>query len=120
MSRADELAAKAARIKAKQGTDERKKHAATFVDAVFPEAASPAAPTTGQRRKAVVLAKPVRVTVDLAPTQHRALQTWTADAAETLGRSRVTKQDVLTALVARLLNDPGLADQIITDLGNSE
>lgn len=99
MSRAEELAAKAARIKDKK--------------------AVPATPTPASRRK-VVRADAVRVTVDLAPTQHRALQTWTADAAETLGRARVTKQDVLTALVARLLDDPGLADQIITDLGNSE
>jgi hypothetical protein len=99
MSRAEELAAKAARIKEKQ--------------------AAPVAPAPSQRKK-IVRSDAVRVTVDLPPTQHRALQAWTADAAETLGRARVTKQDVLTTLVARLLADPALADQIINDLGSNQ
>lgn len=98
MSRADELAAKAARISAKKATQ-----------------AAPA-PT----RKAAVLGTPVRVTVDLAPTQHRSLKDWNSKAAVTLGRARVTNQDVLKALVARLLSDSTLADQIITDLADSQ
>lgn len=102
MTKAEELAAKAARLaEKKQG------------------AAAPAAPARVERteRAPAVQSKPVRMTVDLPPAQDRNFKRWAAEAADTLGRSRVTKQEVVTALIARLLTDPALAEQIITDLG---
>lgn len=58
-------------------------------------------------------ARRTRRTVDLSPEQHRALDIWQRDAADRLGRARVTGQDVLSALVDQLLSDPKLAHQII-------
>ncbi|EID16608.1 hypothetical protein MXEN_03249 [Mycobacterium xenopi RIVM700367] len=54
-----------------------------------------------------------RRTVDLSPAQHRALDIWQRDAADRLGLARVTGQEVLSALVDQLLNDPKLSAQII-------
>jgi hypothetical protein len=54
-----------------------------------------------------------RRTVDLSPAQHRALDIWQRDAADRLGLARVTGQEVLSALVDKLLNDPKLSAQII-------
>ncbi len=53
-----------------------------------------------------------RRTVDLTPAQHRALDIWQRDAADRLGLARVTGQEVLTALIDRLLSDPTLTTQI--------
>lgn len=63
-----------------------------------------------------VLAKPVRSTLDLPPATHRDLQAWLGEAAVRLGRARVTKQDVLEAMVRRLLVDETLAKLILADL----
>lgn len=62
------------------------------------------------------LAKPVRRTVDLSPTQHAQLAAWCTETAREIGRARVTGQDVLRALVARLLTDEVLARKIRADL----
>lgn len=74
------------------------------------ETATPAAPV------AVVRQKNVRRTVDLTPTQHRALDVWQGDTAERLGLARVTGQEVLSALVDRLLVDKALAEAITQSL----
>ncbi|HEU4360284.1 MAG TPA: hypothetical protein VFR27_02105 [Mycobacterium sp.] len=58
-------------------------------------------------------ARRTRRTVDLSPDQHRALDIWQREAADRLGRARVTGQDVLSALIDQLLNDPKLSTQII-------
>jgi DNA primase large subunit len=63
-----------------------------------------------------VLAKPVRSTLDLSPATHRDLQAWLGESAVRLGRARVTKQDVLEALVKRLLRDETLTKMILADL----
>jgi hypothetical protein len=60
--------------------------------------------------------KPVRHTVDLTPVQHRALAQWRTSAAEDLGQIRVTSQQVLGALVARLLADDDLSERIRSDI----
>jgi hypothetical protein len=53
-----------------------------------------------------------RRTVDLSPGQHRALDIWQREAADRLGRARVTGQEVLTALIDQLLSDPRLSTEI--------
>lgn len=60
--------------------------------------------------------KPVRLTVDLTPDQHAQLQRWCLDAAPHVGQPRVAGQQVLRALISRLLTDEGLARQITADL----
>lgn len=62
-------------------------------------------------------AKPVRATVDLSPSQHARLKAWCGETAVEFGRARVTTQDVLRALVDRLLRDEALAAAIRDDLG---
>lgn len=60
--------------------------------------------------------KPVRRSVDLSPTYHFKLTQWCAETADAIGTARVTGQDVIRALVARLLMDESLARRIRDDL----
>ena len=53
-----------------------------------------------------------RRTVDLSPTTHRAFDIWQRKAADRLGLARVTGQEVLIALIDRLLTDPKLSAQV--------
>lgn len=57
-----------------------------------------------------------RRTVDLSPDQHRALDLWQREAADRVGCARITGQEVMTALIDRLLGDPDLSAQIIRTL----
>lgn len=66
---------------------------------------------------AAVRQKNVRRTVDLSPTTHRSLDNFQRDTADRLGLARVTGQDVLAALVDRLLVDGELAEQITAAIG---
>jgi hypothetical protein len=59
-----------------------------------------------------------RRTVDLSLATHRALDLWQQQAADRLGVARVTGQEVFTALIEQLLNDPKLADQITRAIQN--
>jgi hypothetical protein len=47
---------------------------------------------------------------------HRKLTQWCAETADVIGTARVTGQDVIRALVARLLMDESLARRIRDDL----
>jgi hypothetical protein len=58
------------------------------------------------------VARRTRRTVDLSAEQHRGLDIWQRQAADRLGRARVTGQEVLSALVEQLLDDSKLSDQI--------
>lgn len=62
--------------------------------------------------------KPIRRTVDLPPELYRRLVDWQGNAAEQLGQSRVTSQDVFVALVYELLSDPDTAAAVMDRLGN--
>lgn len=97
MSRADEIRAKAARQKAREQISPTERPA-------------PAAPA--------VRAKPIRSTVDLPSGRHFSLKEWCTETATELGHARVTTQDVVNALVHRLLTDETLARKIRQDLRN--
>jgi len=60
--------------------------------------------------------KPVRRSVDLSPAYHTELTEWCAKTADEIGATRVTGQDVIRALVARLLMDENLSRRIRADL----
>jgi hypothetical protein len=101
VSKADELREKAARLKEKTA-------AGTDANAATDHPVLAAVPT--------VRARPIRNTVDLSPHQHASLKAWCGEPAVSIGSSRVTGQDVLRALVARLLTDETLARKIRDDL----
>ncbi len=61
-------------------------------------------------------AKPVRQTVDLPHELHTRLGAWRVQTAGEIRQARVTNQDVLRALVVRLLGDEALSAQIRADL----
>ena len=94
-SRADQMREKALRLAERQAAAVPAKSAAT---------AEP------------VLSKPVRSTLDLPPAVHRDFQAWLHVSAVTMGRARLTKQQILEALVRRLLQDETLASNILDDI----
>lgn len=103
MSRAEELRAKAQRLKQRQSSDDVERTEDDRERALAPTVAKPQV-------------KPIRSTVDLPPTRHAALKAWCGETAVEIGRSRVTTQDVMRALVDRLLTDETLARTIRNDL----
>jgi hypothetical protein len=81
--------------------------------------ADDAAPQETPRPRAAaapVHAKPIRSTVDLPPHQHASMKAWCNETAVMVGRARVTTQDVVRALIGRLLTDETLARKIREDL----
>lgn len=92
MSKADELRAKRDAITRQRETSDNR----------------PSKPAAPRRR--------VRRTVDLSPMHHASLSQWCAETAVHIGAARVTGQDVLGALVARLLTDETVAKKIRADL----
>jgi len=78
-----------------------------------PSSAAVAAAPASLTPATVVRQKSVRRTVDLSPSAHRGLDNWQRGTADRLGLARVTGQDVLAALVDRLLVDGELAEKIV-------
>lgn len=70
------------------------------------------APASGST---AVRSKPVRITVDLTPTQYRHLKTWTLQAAAEVGAS-VSLADVVRLLAGYLHEDQELAQRVTADL----
>ena len=71
-----------------------------------------------QARVQTERSRPVRRSLDLSPTHHARLAAWCTETAVELGAARITGQDVLRALVARLLTDETLARKIRADLAD--
>ena len=110
-TKAQELAAKAKRLAERQQPP-----AAQDAGHTAPEGAAPVRVPRSTAAVAAPLAKPVRSTLDLSPAVHRDLQAWLNESAVRMGRARLTKQQVLEALVKRLLMDEALAKLILSDL----
>jgi hypothetical protein len=106
MSRTDDLAAKAARLRAQQG------RTTPAVQQVSTSVPTEVLSTTAQQ----VRTKPVRLTVDVSPADHAALNRLALEAAATIGVTRIHGQDIVRALIRRLLTDPGLHQAVITDI----
>lgn len=103
---ADKIKANAERLR--QKTPAKSPAADKAAADTTPAPPAPAPPSGG----GAVRQKNVRRTVDLSPAAHRALDGWQSSVAERLGLARVTGQEVLSALVERLLSDDELAEQI--------
>lgn len=93
MSKATDIAARAAKLSERRGGRE------TPGDTV----SSPANQVRSAPR-----AKPVRVTTDLAPQSYRQLVAYCTELAETFGRAKVPHAEVIRALIGELETDPDL------------
>ena len=98
MSRTEELAAKAARLRDRQNAAE----------------SSTSVPTEVRSRG--VRVRPVRLTVDVPPADHAALARWCLEAAQELGVARVHGQELVRALLRRALADAELREQVTRDV----
>jgi hypothetical protein len=63
-----------------------------------------------------VRVRPVRLTVDVAPADHAALARWCLDASGELGVARVHGQELIRALLHRVLHDVELRDAVTADV----
>lgn len=103
---AERLAEKAERIKAHEQAKQQPP-AVEHENQVEPRTLSKAANPHVKR---------VRSTIDLSPMRHAALKTWCNETAVEIGKTRVTTQDVMQALVARLLTNETFSRQVRDDL----
>jgi hypothetical protein len=56
--------------------------------------------------------KPIRTTLDLSPALHAAFEDWTISAGRKIG-TKISRSDVLRALVRRLVDDEGFSAEIL-------
>jgi hypothetical protein len=56
--------------------------------------------------------KPIRTTLDLSPALYAAFEDWTISAGRKIGR-KISRTDVLRALVRRLVDDEGFSAEIL-------
>lgn len=102
MSRSEELAAKAARLKQQQQDRDSRTSVPTEV-----------------RPPAEIRVRPVRLTLDVSPADHTALARWSLDASAELGRARVAGQELMRALLRRALADPELRRLVVEDIATA-
>jgi hypothetical protein len=130
MSRAEDLAAKAARLRASQAPKPTTSQVAVepesveepaeptrapqYVSTSVPEEPRPARAT--RQATPHVRTRPVRLTVDVSPADHAALARLALDAAADLGLARVHGQEIVRALIHRMFNEPDLQRRVLADV----
>lgn len=72
--------------------------------------------TSGELTSRVPRTRPVRVTVELSPMEHKALRQWCAQTSADLDLPVVAGAEVFRALLSLMRNDPGMADQVRAEL----
>lgn len=72
--------------------------------------------TSGELASRVPRTRPVRVTVELSPMEHKALRQWCAQTSADLDLPVVAGAEVFRALLSLMRNDPGMADQVRAEL----
>lgn len=97
MTRADQMKAKAAKLAARNATQEVRT----------------SAPTEATEN---VRVKPVRLTVDVTPADHAALNRLCLLVAEEIGVARVYGQEMVRSLVGVMLTDSALQARVIADV----
>jgi len=63
--------------------------------------------------------RPVRVTVELSPMEHKALRQWCAQTSADLDLPVVAGAEVFRALLSLMRSDPEVADQVRAELERS-
>lgn len=124
MTKAEELAAKAARIR--QQAEASKSAAASTTESrtSVPTDLSTSELSDGPSRREVktpatpsVRVKPVRLTVDVSPADHAALLRWCLDAASDLGVARVSGQALIRAMLRQALSSATVRADITSEVG---
>jgi len=72
--------------------------------------------TSGELASRVPRTRPVRVTVELSPMEHKALRQWCAQSSADRDLPVVAGAEVFRALLSLMRNDPGMADQVRAEL----
>ncbi|HEX4362212.1 MAG TPA: hypothetical protein VH141_32065 [Pseudonocardia sp.] len=72
--------------------------------------------TSGELTSRVPRTRPVRVTVELSPMEHKALRQWCAQTSADLDLPVVAGAEVFRALLSLMRNDPRMADQVRAEL----
>ena len=70
-------------------------------------------PDAAPAGRTAVRSKPVRITIDLAPEQYRALTAWTSHAAGELEIPRLTLADAVRAMAKVVTADDGVSAEVI-------
>ncbi|MGQ0480959.1 MAG: hypothetical protein ACT4O0_08030 [Pseudonocardia sp.] len=91
---------------------------AAAVTALPPDAAEPA-PDTGDPEPRVPRTRPVRVTVELSPMEHKALRRWCAQTSADLDLPVVAGAEVFRALLSLMHADPEVAEQVRAELART-
>lgn len=65
-------------------------------------------------------ARPVRVTVELQPAEHRDLRALCAGLADDLGAARVAGAEVFRALLSEIKADPDLRQRVMHRIGSQQ
>lgn len=105
MSKADSLAAKAAKLKKRQDTE--------LLTSVSPESTEQAQPPAQSARPR---ARSVRLTIDVTPNDHTALTQWCAEIAQEIDVTRVAGQELMRVLLRRALADPVLREHVTREI----
>jgi hypothetical protein len=85
-----------------------------YVSTSVPE--DPRPPRILRQAAQQVRTRPVRLTVDVSPADHAALAHLALDAAAQLGLARVHGQEIVRALIHRMLNEPDLQTRVLADI----
>lgn len=100
-------------------TGTRKDDLASRLQVASSRSSASATPDTASPRVATApRSKPVRLSVDLAPTAYRRLTEFCHSSADALGMARVTSVDVIRALLAELNQDTQLAERVRTRIAD--
>lgn len=94
----------------------RRAELAARAAAVAAPAAEPDPATEGPR---VPRTRPVRVTVELSPMEHKLLRRWCADTSADLDLPVVAGAEVFRALLSLMLDDPEVAEQVRAELART-
>jgi hypothetical protein len=71
---------------------------------------------SGELTARVPRTRPVRVTVELSPMEHKALRQWCAQTSADLDLPVVAGAEVFRALLSLMRDDPRMADQVRAEL----
>lgn len=76
----------------------------------------PAVSSSPRSSAASTRTRPVKLTVNMSPVEHRKLKLWCAQAAADLELPEVAVSEVMRVLAARLQSDEDLAARVLADL----